>query len=286
MSESSSADSWLDSLASKARAFDGQPPFSDQSLVDLRLGLRQLIAIDNVAAAIASDTEAEFVVDPDARGRGHGTSLLETLIARAPEGLLVWAHGDHPAARALAASHRLAAVRELLHLSAELAPVEPAQLVELVETPVTRDQVSTSLLPFRVGTDEGAWLALNALTFATHAEQGSVTRADLEQLESEDWFSADDFLLLWDGDELIGYCWLKIEDGRGEFYVVGVHPDRQGQRLGGLLFDAGLARMRELGIRSAHLYVEGDNDAALRLYRARGFAQDSIDVQYSTAKAT
>jgi mycothiol synthase len=276
MSESSSADSWLVSLASKARTFDGQPPFSDQSLVDLRLGSRELIAIDNVAAAIASDTEAEFVVDPDARGRGHGTALLETLLSRAPGGLLVWAHGDHPAARALAASHGLVAVRELLHLSAELRQVEH------VET----SPGSTSLVPFRVGTDEDAWLALNALTFATHAEQGSVTRADLEQLESEDWFRADDFLLLWDGAELIGYCWLKVEGGRGEFYVVGVHPGRQGEGLGGLLFDAGLARMRELGIPSAHLYVEGDNQAALRLYRARGFAQDSIDVQYSTASAT
>jgi mycothiol synthase len=271
MSESSSADGWLDAIATKARAFDGQPPFSDQSLVDLRLGLRKLIAIDNVAAAIASDTEAEFVVAPDARGRGHGAALLEILLSRAPGGLLVWAHGDHPAARALAASHGLVAVRELLHLSGP------------VSTGSTHESGPTGPVPFRVGVDEGAWLALNALTFASHAEQGSVTRADLEQLESEDWFAADDFLMLWDGDELIGYCWLKVEGGRGEFYVVGVHPGRQGQRLGGLLFDAGLARLRELGIHSAHLYVEGDNEAALRLYRGRGFAQDSIDVQYSTA---
>jgi len=262
-----SVDDWVLRLIAQAKAADGAPPFSDQSLVDYRTGARELIAIAEDAAAIASPTEAEFVVAPDARGHGLGTQLLETLTARGAT--LFWAHGDAPAARALASSHGLKAVRELLHFAGSVPELGPVP--ELVEGPDV----------FRLGEDEPEWVALNARTFAHHPEQGAVTRADVEQLESEDWFSADNFLVLRRDGRMIGYCWLKVEDGRGEFYVVGVDPDLHGEHLGSLLFDAGLARLRKLGIRSAHLYVEGDNEPALRLYRSRGFTQDSIDIQYS-----
>jgi mycothiol synthase len=273
MSDSArSVPDWLSSLAERAREFDGQPPFSDQAVVDFRAGDRELVAIDEIAAALASPSEAEFVVDPDARGRGHGTALLERLISRSPAGLLLWAHGDHPAARALAAGHGLEPVRELLHLVAEV-PALPQG-----------DPAGRRIDPFRVGTDEDEWVALNAVIFAGHPEQGSVSRADVEQLEAEPWFRADDFLVLRDDGAMIGYCWLKVEGGRGEFYVVGVHPSRQGERLGSLLFEAGLDRMRERGIRLAHLYVEGDNAPALRLYRSRGFERDTIDIQYASRR--
>jgi mycothiol synthase len=261
---------WVVRLIASAKAADGAPPFSDQSLVDYRVGVRELVAIDEIAAALVPEPvegrDAEFVVHPDARGRGLGTQLLETLLAR--DATLFWAHGDAPAARALATSHGLEPVRELLHL---VGPVpERSPVPELVEGPER----------FRVGTDENEWVALNAVIFVDHPEQGSVTKPDLEQLETESWFSADNFLVLRRDGRMIGYCWLKVEGDRGEFYVVGVDPQHHREHLGSLLFDAGLARLRELGIHHAHLYVEGDNVAGLRLYRSRGFVQDSIDIQY------
>jgi mycothiol synthase len=253
---------WVTRLIADAMATDGAPPFSDQSLVDYRMADRELVAIDELAVALVSPKDAEFVVAPDARGRGLGTRLLETLLAGGST--LFWAHGDAPAARALAASHGLKPERELLHFAGS------------VPEPVEGPRADT----FVVGKDEDEWVALNARTFAHHPEQGSVTRADLEQLETESWFSADNFLVLRRDGVMIGYCWLKVEGDRGEFYVVGVSPDHQGEHLGSLLFDAGLARLAELGLHNAHLYVEGDNAAALRLYRSRGFTQDSIDIQY------
>jgi mycothiol synthase len=81
---------------------------------------------------------------------------------------------------------------------------------------------------------------------------------------------------------LLGFCWLKIEGQLGEFYVVGVDPDHQGEGLGRALVEAGVARLVERGIHSAHLYVEGDNEAALRLYRSFGFTEASVDIQYQT----
>jgi len=266
---------WVLVLASRALDTDGAPPFSDQALVDYRLGQRELVSIGTDAAAIVAVPEAEFVVEPDARGRGVGTALLEQLLASGVT--LLWAHGDHPAARALAASHHLRAERELLHF---VGRVDDSGRRAAARSAAHRDPADV-LDTLVVGRDEDEWVALNARTFAFHPEQGAVTRTDVEQLETEDWFRADDFLILRRDGRMIGYCWLKVESGRGEFYVVGVSPEVQGEHLGATLFDAGLARLAAQGILDAHLYVEADNEPALRLYRARGFTQDSIDVQYS-----
>jgi mycothiol synthase len=264
---------WLSRLITRARAADGQPPFSDQSLVDLRIGERRLVQIDELAAALVSDTEAELVVDPDARGRGIGTALLDRVLNTDRGDLLLWAHGDHPAARALAASHDLIAVRELLHMRADLGAD--------ASIPGTATPAPDGITAFRVGQDNDDWVALNARAFINHAEQGAVTGTDLEELIGEEWFNADDFLLLRDPDgRLVGYCWLKIEHGTGEFYVVGVDPARQGEGFGRRLTEAGLARLRKRGVTDAHLYVEGDNVAAVSLYRSLGFARDAVDIQY------
>jgi mycothiol synthase len=260
---------WVARLIEHARDADGAPPFSDQSLIDFRLGARELVAIEKEAVALVGESDAEFVVDPDARGKGLGTELLETLLSLGAT--LFWAHGDAPAARALAASHGLSPVRELLHFVGEVSAASSGT------------EVHSEPDVFVVGRDEDEWVPLNAAIFANHPEQGSVTRADLEQLETESWFRADNFLVLRRDGRMIGYCWLKVEVDRGEFYVVGVAPEHHGEKLGGLLFDAGLDRLRELGIHSSHLYVEADNAAALRLYRSRGFSQDSIDIQYASS---
>jgi mycothiol synthase len=56
--------------------------------------------------------------------------------------------------------------------------------------------------------------------------------------------------------------------------------DRPGTGEGAALLDAGLTLAAARGIREVTLYVEADNDRALRLYRGRGFAERSVDVQY------
>jgi len=288
----SSAPDWLAGLAERARAHDGQPPFSDGSLIELAAGSRTVLTIGSSAAALVSATEAELVVDPDARRRGLGEALLSALLARSRGELLFWAHGDHPGARALARRHGFEPVRTLLHLR---APVPAAELPTSVggrpQTPAKAGN-STSLTTFDLERDADDWLALNARAFAEHPEQGAVARADLEVLTREPWFDADDFLLLRDAnDHLVGYCWLKVEGAGlehadGEFYVVGVDPSRQGEGLGGELVEAGFARLAERGIRRAHLYVEEDNTAAVRLYHRFGFRTDTVDLQYARVERT
>ncbi|MBX3098713.1 MAG: mycothiol synthase [Salinibacterium sp.] len=261
----------LDELIRRATAVDGSPPFSDGALVELANDARSLVWL-GAAVALLNANEAEFVVDPDARAQGHGTRMLEHLTHGSD--LLFWAHGDHPAARALAASHGLEPVRSLLHLEASV----PSPLVE--HSRGRGDGSRAGSIRAYTPADAATWLTLNSRAFADHPEQGRVTRAELDTLIAESWFDADDFLLLWDGPALIGYCWLKVDNGEGEFYVVGVSPDRQGEGLGRLLVGHGLARLASRGIRTAHLYVEGENAAALALYRSFGFADRSVDVQY------
>jgi mycothiol synthase len=270
---SPSVPDWVAGLAERATRADGQPPFSDQSLIDLGEGHRELIALGTDAAAIVTPdaAEAEFVVDPGARRRGLGEQLLTTLLERSGGTLRVWAHGDHPAARILAARHGLEPVRTLLQLRAAIRDARPAARSS-----------GTEVAAFRPGIDDAAWLAVNAAAFASHPEQGRLTQNDLDAREAEEWFEPLDFLLLRDGDELIGFCWLKVEGDIGEFYAVGIAPHRQGEGLGRVLVEAGFARLAARGIRTASLYVEADNEPALRLYRSFGFGDYTVDVQYAS----
>lgn len=275
---------FLPSLISAATAVDGQSPFSDQSLVDLGSGTRSLLTAEwnghPAAAALVTRnsalTEAELVVHPNARHHGLGDQLLRQVIERSSGQLLVWAHGDHADARALAMKHNLEPVRELLQMRAEVTSAEVL--------------ASGKVSAFREGIDDGDWLALNARAFAAHPEQGKFTAADLDARKAEKWFNAEDFLLLRDtvvgeGDSVLtGFCWLKVDDGVGEFYAVGVDPERQGEGLGRVLVAAGLKRLAAAGIRQASLYVEADNTAAVRLYRSFGFSEYSIDIQYRLAR--
>lgn len=287
-------DARLARLIARARAADGHPPFSDGALAELATGAREVVWLDDVAAAVrtvtgastTSVTEAEFVVDPDARRHGHGRAMLHRLRVDAPGDLLLWAHGAHPGARRLAASHGLEPVRELLHLRGEV----PSGAEFAWKTHAAGEPLATLANSVHGAVD--ALLATNARAFAEHPEQGRLTRAEFDALAAETWFDPEDVLLAWDGDRLAGFCWLKVEgggpvstgsttgNGTGEFYVVGVDPDYQGQGWGRRLVEAGMARLASRGICEADLYVEADNAPALRLYREFGFREDSIDIQY------
>lgn len=263
----------VEQLADAAVADDEAPPFSDQTLVDLRAGRADVLG-DDTGVAVVRDGEVEVFVRREARGRGIGTRLVEQVLALADPPSRAWAHGDHPAARALAARAGWSAERTLLQLR---APVPTS-----AGDPGLPD--GYRLDAFRAGSteDETDWLALNAAAFASHPEQGRMTLDDLRARESDGWFSGDDLVLLRDADgALAGSCWLKVEDGVGEYYAVAVRPDLQGRGLGGVLMRAGAARLVDRGLHAVSLYVEGDNAPALALYRRQGFADHTVDVQYA-----
>src|SRR5699024_12096852 len=76
---------------------------------------------------------------------------------------------------------------------------------------------------------------------------------------------------------------LGLTDGEavGEVYAVGVDPDWQGTGLGRTLTLAGLHHLRASGLPWVHLYVDGGNTAAVRLYETLGFSVWETDVMYA-----
>ncbi|TFC08421.1 mycothiol synthase [Cryobacterium sp. MDB2-33-2] len=290
--DSAFALSWA-AVTDAAERVDGYAPLNEQATLDLAAGRRTPFLLRDgdaaVGALVLGSGELDLVVHPGFRRHGHATAALTELFGDpayavdAPDGLTAWAHGDHPAARALAGRFGFDAVRRLLQLELALHASSAPPASAAPEEASSREKDDAIVITaFDPAADADAWVTLNARTFATHFEQGGITAADLADRMNEAWFDAGDFLVARVGDALVGYNWLKIEPGaaEGEIYVVGVSPEWSGHGLGRRLMTAGLERLRRRGATSATLYVEGDNVPAVRLYRSLGFTDRSVDVQY------
>jgi len=138
--------------------------------------------------------------------------------------------------------------------------------------------------PFRPGQDEAAWLVTNNRAFAGHPEQGHWELATLIDREQEQWFDPRGFLLLESEGRLAGSCWTKIHahtnPPMGEIYVIGVDPDFHGRGWGRSLTQAGLDWLASQGLAVGMLYVDGDNTAAVSMYRSMGFVEHHVDRAY------
>jgi mycothiol synthase len=272
-------------LLRAAQAVDGVAPVGEAVVLRLHPGARgsnHLLVHDGGALVgylhvdVFGDADgnevAELAVHPDHRRRGVGTALIEAVADRTKP-LRVWSHGGHPGAEALAAKFDYRKVRELLRLRRPL----DADLPE----PVLPDGVT--LRTFVPGRDEAAVVYVNHRAFSWHPEQSAMSIEDVRQKEEQPWFDPAGFLLAIDRDErLIAFHWTKAHTAElGEVYVVGVDPDAQGGGLGKAITLAGLAHLRDAGLKQVMLYVEADNGAALSVYNRLGFTRWDADVQYA-----
>ncbi|MBB2922360.1 mycothiol synthase [Cellulomonas cellasea] len=299
-------------VADAAHAADGVAPLSEQPLLwltDPAAAVRHVLARDDVGAlvgyaqvdlAATPVPTAELVVAPDARRAGTGTALLgaagSVAAGDAHGSVAVWAHGDLPAARALAARHGLAPVRELWQMRLDLASAAPADPGSDASAPVTPAPAAPPPAPrplpdgvrvraFVPGQDEDAWLGVNARAFASHPEQGRMTLADLRAREAEPWFDPDGLLLAERDGTLLASLWTKVHapdatspEPVGEIYALGVDPDAQGLGLGGALTGLALEHLAARGLRTVILYTERENTAAVRTYTRAGFVRSAVDV--------
>ena len=239
-------------------------------------------ALDPPAADPHSGTvevSGELMIGSDHRRRGLGRALAaEAAAAAGGHALRLWAHGDLPAAAALAAAAGFERFRALWQMRRPLS--EP-----LAEPVLPTGRTLRSFVP---GEDEEAWLALNARAFAKHPEQGGWTRHDLELREREPWFDPAGFFIAEKEGVMTGFHWTKVHPpepgapgpGVGEVYVVGVDPAEQGSGLGRALTLAGLHHLRDRGTAEAMLYVDEDNVPAIRMYEGLGFTRTTVDAMY------
>lgn len=263
-------------LVSSASAADGVSALDESAMLALSApgtGGHLLLGSDPLLGYAQLGETAALVVHPDARGVGHGGELLEALLDAGARPLSVWAHGDLPAARALARAYGMRRSRELWQLRRPLDETLPA-----VAWPA-----EVTVRTYAPGVDDAAWLALNAEAFAGHPEQGRMTQADLDARLSSDWFDPEGFFLAERHGRAVGFHWTKVhETGRvGEVYVIGVAPGAQGGGLGRALTLHGLHHLRSSGLHEVLLYVEADNAPAVAVYERLGFSRASVDVAYT-----
>lgn len=260
------------SLARLTEAADGVAPLDEATVLAVRHRPEAVTVWGDARGfGLVHGDELSLVVLPHERGTGLGRRLL----LLAPEtARSAWSHGDHPAARALAAAYGWTRARELWVMR------RPASL-EVTEAEAPE---GVTVRGFEPG-DEEEILRVNGAAFAHHPEQGSLSLDGLRERMAEPWFAADGLVTAWDDEtgRLLAFHWTKVASPEsGEVYVVGVDPAAQGRGLGRLVTLAGLSHLVSRGVDEIHLYVEGDNKAALGLYSGLGFTHAAADthVQY------
>ena len=284
-----------------ARTNDGVAPFSEQYLLGLsdeRLGHQHFVHSENgqVGAIIALDgASAELVVAPNFRRRGIGEALLADAARSLDAGssLQVWAHGNLPAAQAFAQAQGLSVVRRLLVMAVEGEALRAAATVPSAEGFEVLNY-EESVARWSADAVDAAWVTANNEAFSWHPEQGGWDVARLRRGREAEWFDEKDVILFWDTStnvtgvtnggsdntpSLAGFHWTKwhtedVGDGGeafGEVYVVGLANVYRGRGLGTPLLHAGLHRMVKKGARRVILYVESDNEPAVRAYENLGF---------------
>ena len=143
------------------------PPFSDQTLVDVRAGRATVLTVDH-GVAVVRDGELELVVAQEARGRGIGTRPWCRRHSR-------WAAGPLPGSRG-----RTGTTRQRVRWPTGSAGARSARCCSSGRrspSPMSDADVELpdgySLSAFRPGTDdETDWLALNAAAFAPPPRAG------------------------------------------------------------------------------------------------------------------
>lgn len=283
-------------LLARATEADGVAPVSEQAVLSLTsgadTGARHLLAwqegvVVGYANLVPAHGEhpamAEVAVDPVRRGHGVGTELVTAALAAGGPGARVWAHGDRPTAKAVAARLGLRTARELWQMRRSLATPELPELA-------VPDGIL--LRTYAGPADDAELLRVNGAAFAWHPEQGAWARRDIEIRRAESWFDPAGLFLAFDTaapDHLLGFHWTKVHQAErpplGEVYVVGIDPAAQGRGLGRLLTLAGLRHLRDRGLAEVLLYTEADNVAAVRTYTRLGFAPAHVDVAYAAAES-
>ncbi len=302
----------VDALADRVKETDGFAAFDEQTTLNFRTAGTSLYvylldddeSLVGLAAADLRNRSVELAVDPDHRRRGYGTQLLtamrDFLCEEGHQDFTAWAHGTLPAAQTLTTQMGLNEARGLLVMERPLVGVAQDRDFE-------HEIEGWNIKPINVDKDLDALVELNATSFEGHPEQGKLTATDFRQRFDQDWFdpgllylvrsdvgshpdvidSDGDFSAAFarqngsNGTAPQAFLWMKPVNGTTvELYSLGVSPMIQGKGLGGALSKAMLKIMRAHGYSRAILYVDSDNEPAVRAYSRAGFRVTETHTAY------
>lgn len=278
-------------LLDAAAATDGRRPLSDHLYLDLVNG-----GSDGFAAVLAYDEGRRLPHAYAQLSRGNDSYLLELVV-----------HPDHRDDAAATAGDLIRAALGVVAgdgggqvtwwvaeptethraIAREAAMVPGRRLDQMRRALPTGEPVTIETRDFVPGADDEAWLSVNNRAFADHGEQGGWTPGTLRTRQAEDWFDPSGFRIHDRDGRMAGFCWTKVhppagDDGEplGEIYVIAVDPSVVGRGLGRAMTVAGLQHLAAGGLTVGMLYVESDNDPAVRLYRSLGFEVHQTDTAF------
>lgn len=302
-----------------ALSADGVEPLAEQAQAliqeDAAPGLWHTWILDKEKLVAYGNLDArripalELVVHPLYRSHGYGSAILHDLLdkvaaaaASVPERDLgeeldtrpmVWSHGDFPPARQLARKFDLERSRELLKMQCRSFDL----IVNLPELDPDIAVMTLAEADLKWGEDtlNEAMVEVNNEAFSWHPEQSGWTVDNIVEHRAESWFDSTECFVAMrpETGDLLGFAWAKThyeadDQGEistdmptaGELYLVAVRRAAQGKHIGTVLTSLILRRLAAQGIPELILYVEGNNEPALRVYAESGFTVERCDVAY------
>jgi mycothiol synthase len=189
------------------------------------------------------------------------------VVASGADRLELWGRPAQPWHDDLARRHGLAPLRSLHQMRC------PLPIRNLAPLPTRAYRPS----------DLPGLVLVNNRAFAAHPDQGGQSADDVAAVMAEPWFQPEGLRIHERNGRIAGFCWTKIHDHAdparrlGEIFVIGVDPDFHGQGMGGPMTAAGLAWLHDQGLGTGMLYVEADNEPAVRTYHRLGFTVARTD---------
>jgi mycothiol synthase len=216
--------------------------------------------------------------------RGLTTELYYSAMRRAKKMGAKIAHvhikEDNMAAREMLSERGFSFVRRFLELKTDIGHVDELGIHSTREFHRLRPGQEDTLAQLQNCAFAGSW------GYNPNTVEEIIFRINIGS------FSRQDIVLTYDGDKAIGCCWTGIicEEGipsvrKGRIHMIGVDPAYRGKGIGRELMMAGLARLKNRGLKVAELTVDSENKTARALYESLGFKLQSSTLWYEKAVA-
>ncbi len=231
------------------------------------VGYADVTAEPNIGRVVLS-----CLVDPQYRGNGVATKLIERATDRARELKVRRVHVSIPEtstkAQELFANMGFEFIRHFLELELDLSEVRVPKMGRL--GPGCRHMR---------GGEEDRLVRIQNRSFANTWGFNSNTVEEIVYRIGLPNCAPEDVILACDGNTVIGYCWTRtypredsvIRGGKGRIHMLGVDPDHRGRGIGKEVILAGLSYLKSKGLETVELTVDSENEAARALYRFAGF---------------